>query len=271
MRALVRPCRRRAAADPGRPAAVPCLRHDGDDELGPVRGRGDDPAAALQAGGAPAHHRAQEADGHGRRADLVQRHAERAGSRRATISARCYYCVSGGAALPRSCASPSRRRPAPSCWRAMASARPRRSICCNPVDPRAEAAAAGSVGLPYPADRDLDPRHRSAAPAPGRRARPARSALPAPRSWRAIGSGPEETRTCIAGWRARHGRCRPYGRRGLCLHHRPPQGHDQRQRLQGLSAQYRGGGADPSRGAGMRRGRHARSLSRRDGEGSSSP
>ena len=81
MRALVRQCARRAAADPGRPAAVPRLRHDGDHELGPVRGRGDDPDAALQAGGSPAHHRAQEADGHGRRAHLVQRHAERARSR----------------------------------------------------------------------------------------------------------------------------------------------------------------------------------------------
>ena len=35
--------------------------------------------------GSAAHHRAQEADGHGRRADLVQRHAERARSRDVTI------------------------------------------------------------------------------------------------------------------------------------------------------------------------------------------
>ena len=42
----------------------------------------------------------------------------------------------------------------------------------------------------------------------------------------------------------RHRRRRPYRRRRLCLHHRSHQGHDQRQRLQDLSAQYRGG--DPA-------------------------
>ena len=92
-------------------------------------------------------------------------------------------------------------------------------------------------------------------------ARSARSSPTARRSSPGYWGKPEETAANLPGGALQDRRRRLHGPRGLGLHRRPQEGHDQRLRLQGVAARGGGRARRAPRGAGGRRGRRARTRS----------
>jgi fatty-acyl-CoA synthase len=172
------------------------------------------------------------------------------------------YLSGGGAAMPHAVAERLQRRVRPHLRRGLRPDRDGRAQPCQPARAR-QAAMPGHPDL-----RRRQPHRRPRHAAGIAAGRDGRDRDPRPHGLQGLLAAPRSDGGGLRRDRRQallpHRRPGPHGRGGLFLHHRPPQAHDQRQRLQGLA--QRGGAAavQVPAGAGSLRDRHPRRLPRRD-------